>query len=197
MLFFNTLVISVVLFCNMCAADVFALFDLHHAQGSYSAPSPVLTVAGPNLWVLLKDATVTEPYSIQDDHVVFGESSPSQSVLMDADPATFVVPSYWSNVWGKDATHVYFSSFEIPSADASTFSPVFDMSGKPSPRYLKDKNHVYTTYPYDSPEAHSIPGADVTTFVAVEPPESCGTDCQFDAQDIHHKYYRGFIVQQP
>ena len=41
-----------------------------------------------------------------------------------------------------------------------------------------------------------IAGTDVATFVVIEPPQNCGTGCRFNAEDSHHRYFEGFIVQR-
>ncbi len=172
---------------------------LHFFLPQHSAPAPITTSSTTHvLWTPLAQAT-TSIYQVRNGRVVAFATAPSGGVILtDADPNTFVV----GGAFGKDSTHVYFGQFEIPGADAPTFTPVFNLVGDTSFEYEEDKHFVYADYPIpiDSPnprgpEIQPIPGADISTFVVVIPPKSCGSNCLFDAYDAKHQYYKGLIVR--
>jgi hypothetical protein len=128
--------------------------------------------------------------------------------LVGADPNTFVALDQF---YGKDANGVWFiqnpwsgsegsaTFYQIPGADASTFSLIPDsfLAGpwpqNPnegfSPWYTKDKNNVYFY-------GVVVAGADLATFAVDDPP--AGTSCDFyDAHDALHFYYRGSLLPPP
>ena len=99
----------------------------------------------------------------------------------------------------------------IPLADPSTF--VFlgfsSTNGEMiTGSYYRDQHNVYFSSVSGGPggaDMSVIKGADANTFALVSPGTgpfgayatmvSCGTNCQYDAQDKNHKYLNGQVVQ--
>ena len=138
------------------------------------------------------------------------------TILDQADPSTFQLIQGFENEYARDAQHVFIDCTAVAGLNPDTFTAL-DMF------YSKDDRSVYyeegdisgfiagadpktftilgeqTGYSNDIShvwyEKQLVPQADLSTFVVLPQAADCGSDCQYDAYDSHHKYIGGTVVQ--
>lgn len=109
-----------------------------------STPEPIQ-----NQKITLITPTITPLPSLSPGfNILTAEVSYGQMPIIEADTKTFKI---LSDVYAKDAKHVYYTQNIIQDADPATFSYVGGFY------YAKDARHVYS-------QGHIIPGADSSTF---------------------------------
>ena len=100
----------------------------------------------------------------------------------------------------RDTDNVFNGANIIVDADPNTFTLLcadgYEGSNKYLCAYALDKNHVFHLTGYTASDTYAvIPGADPGTFETVDPEESCGHSCSYDARDRDHEYQFGHSVK--
>lgn len=134
---------------------------------------------------------VSEPYDYEEAllmpvgkdraHVFLGAA-----VVPGVDAATF---SALSSPYFQDAEHVY---FYFSSRDAGTYWELIQGADPAQfailgAGYSKDGDHVFFFY--------TKIAADLASFSVLSNPRPCGVSCNYDVEDVDHKFYHGQVVQ--
>jgi hypothetical protein len=178
---------------------------IYFGRASSERPGYLLEGADSSSFQILETGDGTALGFAKDETHVYDGSA----IIPMADSTTFTLLLDSDGNWTgfeADKSHVYFSADVVTNADPKTFIFLgkIVISDIEAGAYAKDERHVYfvdlAAVPViitaaDAPTFHLVMPFDKGTAGSIFVERQCGQDCYFDAEDAHHKYYLGRVVQ--